>query len=630
MSSDNLLTEVERQEKYLSELPDDFEFPLFNVRHAVESQRRSGYRDTAAAAREVVDNSLEAGATRVEVVFDTEPRKKSVTAIAFIDDGSGMLPKMIRYALTWGGGTHFDDHEFMGRFGFGLPNSSINQTRRVEVFSRIGADQPLMRGTLDISHPSQFGMQTIDPPAVAALPGFVTAYLKKNDFTLDHGTVVIWHRPDRLTYKKASMLREHLLEDFGVTYRYYLNEQTNPGGLRLVVEGTVVSPVDPLFLTPGARLYLSEEEGGAQKVQEVAIAVKYWEDAETGDRHLDRIEDPSDIDKAANEGATVGAIKVTVGRLPVGFAGQKVVDEDAKKRFEIRKAHRGMAFVRANREIQTVDVFPRSQKDRSSGLGNWPLLQSYAYSWGIEVKFDPVLDEVFGITNDKQGVRPIEDFWRVLTELEIDTAAQRENRWQRTEREKVVPIVSPAGPTDAELAAQAADVGTSTKPDVPERERVRAREELEKVAEIEAAKGGGDIEKAREALEEESKRRKYRVEYEDVIGGPIYEPRWVGSQVVVYLNRQHQLYQVLYGELVRLGGKRAKGAVDLVLIALARAELTVVEEEKSLFYAAQRRAVWSPFLADALANLAAKTVGEEEEYEYEEPPATFTTPDTAA
>jgi len=62
-----------------------------------------------------------------------------------------MLPKMARYALSWGGGTHFDDPTGIGRFGFGLPNSSINQTRRVEVYTRISAKEPWTRAVLDIS-----------------------------------------------------------------------------------------------------------------------------------------------------------------------------------------------------------------------------------------------------------------------------------------------------------------------------------------------------------------------------------------------------------------------------------------------------------------------------------------------
>src|SRR5438105_80904 len=121
MTSDRLLSELERQEKYLSRLPADFKFPLFNAKQALESQRASAYRSTAAASREIIDNAIEAGADRIHVVFDTERSesgRRLVDAVAFIDNGSGMLPQMARYALTWGGGTHFDDPSGIGRFGF--------------------------------------------------------------------------------------------------------------------------------------------------------------------------------------------------------------------------------------------------------------------------------------------------------------------------------------------------------------------------------------------------------------------------------------------------------------------------------------------------------------------------------
>src|SRR4051794_10897667 len=125
------LSEIERQHKYVDPLPDNFQFPLFNAKYAIESQRASGYRNTAAAMRELVDNSVEAGADEVHVVLETDRSSgmKLVTGVAVIDNGSGMIPKMERFALTWGGGTHFDDHEFIGKFGFSLPNASINQTR---------------------------------------------------------------------------------------------------------------------------------------------------------------------------------------------------------------------------------------------------------------------------------------------------------------------------------------------------------------------------------------------------------------------------------------------------------------------------------------------------------------------
>src|SRR6266566_5105306 len=159
MITDRLISEIERQQKCLDRLPKEFIYPLFNSKQALESQRRNGYRNTAAAGREIVDNAIEAGATRIDVIFERPARTKaherseSVSAVAFIDNGSGMLPAMARFALSWGGGTHFEDPNFIGKFGFGLPNASINQTRHVEVFTRTHAKEEFNRAFLDIRHP---------------------------------------------------------------------------------------------------------------------------------------------------------------------------------------------------------------------------------------------------------------------------------------------------------------------------------------------------------------------------------------------------------------------------------------------------------------------------------------------
>lgn len=99
MTTDRLLTEIERQRKYLERLPEDFSYPLFNSKQALESQRRNGYRNTASAAREIIDDALEAGATMIHVAFERPQRTQaferqdSVSAVAFIEDGSGMLPE---------------------------------------------------------------------------------------------------------------------------------------------------------------------------------------------------------------------------------------------------------------------------------------------------------------------------------------------------------------------------------------------------------------------------------------------------------------------------------------------------------------------------------------------------------
>lgn len=624
-ADDRLLTEVERQEKYLAKLPDDFPFPLFNAAQALESQRRSGYRNTAAAAREIVDNAIEAKATRIDICFErpkqlkAHQRSESIHAMAFIDNGSGMLPKMARYALSWGSGTHFDDPAFIGKFGFGLPNASINQTKLVEVYTKTAEAPTITKATLDVRRVRQHGLHTIEAPVDATLPAFVQSYLDKAGLAFDHGTVVVWVEPDRLSYRTPALMKEHLLDDFGVTYRYLLDK------VELIIDKTKIAAVDPLFLTPHARYYLDEAKGGSRMSADYNIAVKYARDPETGIPSLSKVANLSELDRSDPDLEAAGAIYVRVARFPYGFAegasnGQKATS-DANRRFEIRKTRRGMSFVRAGREIETVDVFPKSVKDQSKGLGNWPLLQSYAYHWGVEVRFDPDLDEVFGITNDKQTVRPMEDLWRLFASENIDDQLGREQAFQRKMRkdEKAkqanAKAEKSAEPSAAETAAAAADVMAGQKPRVAERLKALVRENLEESVTQRSKVDKSSIDAARKALEDEAKRRPYVIDFYNEPRGPFYKPDWLnGSQVGVLINREHPFFQTLYSPLLSMPqGGQAKQALDILLIALARAELAVENEETANWYVTQRERAWSNFLTDAYTSLQQKMAPVDEE-----------------
>ena len=614
-TADRLLTEVERQQKYLDRLPDDFTFPLFNAAQALESQRRSGYRNTAAAAREIVDNAMEAGAARIDVCFGRPKQLKayqrsdSISAVAFIDNGSGMIPKMAQYALSWGAGTHFDDPSFIGKFGFGLPNASINQTQFVQVYTKTAGAKAVTMAWLDIREVKEHALQTISDPVEANLPDFVQAYLDKQGLAFEHGTVVVWVDPDRISYRTPALLREHLMDDFGVTYRYLLDKR------ELYVEGKKVEPVDPLFLTPGARYFLEDTKGGAKMTADWNLAVKYAEDPETHELRLTKVESMSEIDPDDPKLHAAGAVYVRVGRFPYGFAEAATGKAETvnHKRFEIRKTRRGMSFVRAGREIETVDVFPKSMRDQAKGLGNWPLLQSYAYHWGVEVRFDPTLDEVFGITNDKQTVRPIEDLWRLfaLKDVGIDAQLGREQAFQRKMRREEKQKRRNAGAkrsdesTPAENAAAAVDTIVGQKPRVADRSKASVRQKFDAEAKRRAKVDQTSLDQARKALEDEAKKRPYVIDFYDEPRGPFFKPDWESAgQVAVLINRDHPFFQTFYGPLLKLPhGAQAKQALDVLLIALARAELVLDDEQAALWYEAQRERAWSPFLADAYKSL---------------------------
>lgn len=280
-----------------------------------------------------------------------------------------------------------------------------------------------------------------------------------------------------------------------------------------------------------------------------------------------------------------------------------------------------MSFVRAGREIETVDVFPKSMKDLSKGLGKWPLLQSYAYHWGVEVRFDPQLDEIFGITNDKQTVRPLEDLWRLFASEGIDAALNRENNFQskmrkeEQEKQRQREAKKAAMATVAEKVAAQADSIGGQKPRVTERDKVKVREEAEQEAKRRAKVDQTSIDQARQAIEDEAKRRPYVIDFYDEPRGPFYKPQWAnGGQIAVMINRHHPFFQAFYAPLLGLeGGGHAKQALDVLLIALARAELGIEDDACAAWYEAQRERAWSTFLFDAYKMLQQTTAPVDEE-----------------
>jgi hypothetical protein len=590
-----LLSEVERQDQYLSELPKDYNYPLFSGKQAVESQRRSGYKDSARAAREIVDNAIEAGAKNISIVFERagegarakSARRDGVSSVAFIDDGPGMRPNMIRAALTWGGGTHFKRPGRIGRFGFGLPNSSINQTRRLEVYSKTPDAPTWSMGFLDINDGSipEYGLITIAPPkAGVSLPAFVQAHLDRMGVVLTSGTVVVWVKPDRLTYRTANQLAQHMLEDFGVAYRYLLDE------FALVVDSREVTKVDPLFLMKDAMFHRGPDDGGATCSFEKTLAVKYYRDESTGGQHLDLLTTKDALAQARREkGAVVGTMHVRVARFPYGFAiGAErnvqgvTLDDSSKKRFAIRKPRRGMCFVRGGREIDTVNVFP---SDRS--LGDWPLLQGYAYHWGAELSFDPQLDEAFGIGNDKQTVRPIEDFWRVLHEAEVDAALREEQKWQAEARKKKDEelaqreVETPDDTAATQAASVAAEV-VGTLP-LPPEEKAKARDEVKRRVKERAAKDSVSEDEAERAIEDEASRKPFAIGFFESDGGVFFKPTFGnGLQKVALINKLHPFFKLFYAPLVAKRDARARGAVDLLLLGLAEAELAAAGHSKTV------------------------------------------------
>ncbi len=331
----------------------DQDFSIVAVDRFIQATRDSGYKGTASAVAELVDNSLQAGATSIAVsVMVDEDEDQHPLILTVIDNGSGMDSRTLRTALRFGGSTRFDDRRGLGRYGMGLPNSSLSQAQRVTVHTWTTGRGQVLTSYLDLEEIVSGKLTEVPKPSRVRRPEFVNGY--------GSGTAVTWSRCDRLDNRRISTITRKLLVALGRRFRHFLW-----GGTTITVNGDAVQPIDPLFLHPDA-LYSGASQFAEELVYEIAT-------------------DPEDLSKT-------GFVKVRFSELPVA-EWSKLSNKEKRARGIAKGA--GVSVVRCGREVDYGWFFLGGK--RRENYDDW---------WRCEIMFDPILDEAFGITHTKQQIRP--------------------------------------------------------------------------------------------------------------------------------------------------------------------------------------------------------------------------------
>jgi hypothetical protein len=101
----------------------------------LQSMRDIGYSFQSAVA-DIVDNSISAGASRIELLNGV--RRNDVPYVAIVDNGCGMSNDELIAAMRHGSRDPRDvrEDQDLGRFGLGLKTASLSQCRRLTVISR--------------------------------------------------------------------------------------------------------------------------------------------------------------------------------------------------------------------------------------------------------------------------------------------------------------------------------------------------------------------------------------------------------------------------------------------------------------------------------------------------------------
>ena len=355
----------------------------------IESLRDNGYNNAAYALAELIDNSLQAKATRVEVGFIeeqlTERKNYVVTEISLWDNGKGMDAETLRIAMQFGGGSNRNDSAGMGKFGMGLPNSSISQCKKVEVWSWQNGEDP--RYTyLDVDEMKAGTLEEVPEAIFKAIPGkYEKAFFTKRP---NSGTLILWTKLDRLNWKTGKSIYRHCEHLVGRMYRGFISDENikiesityrKSGEDKLDVwDRDTFKANDPMYLIKNTSLPelpgSYKNEAFFEKLDQEVISIEYI-DADGNPKRDDVTITTSMVKKSIAD----KILKTTTGRL-----GGTAWGKHCKKNI-------GVSILRANRELVLRDSFFTSQLRETKGR-----------FIGIEVSFPPSLDSVFGVTNNKQ------------------------------------------------------------------------------------------------------------------------------------------------------------------------------------------------------------------------------------
>ena len=210
----------------------------------INSMRAMGYSFESALA-DIVDNSVSAKSTRIEIICPTAD--DATPFLCILDNGCGMsrdrLIESMRYACR--NPDHARERSDLGRFGLGLKTASMSQCSRLTVLSKTsegvtGAvwDLKVIRETEDWSLLLLSDNDCKQVPRYESLDAF------------DSGTMVVWEDFDRMDLgsdpihallEKVGLGAEHLSLIF---HRFITGEKDLPK-IDIYVNGTSLEAKDP-------------------------------------------------------------------------------------------------------------------------------------------------------------------------------------------------------------------------------------------------------------------------------------------------------------------------------------------------------------------------------------------------
>jgi hypothetical protein len=544
----------------------------------------------------LIDNSLQAGAKNVQLLCGEEEvdgnRNNKITRIgqiAILDDGGGMDEKTLRLSLQFGNGTHLEteNQQGIGKFGMGLPASSISQCTLVEVWSWQDGVDNANYTYLDIHQIRKKQLMEIPKPKKHKIPKIYSRIGK--DFGKS-GTLVVWSNLDRIFWRRAEAIIANSEFLIGRLYRKFLDKKKC--SIRMVafnLNDLINIKIDRYAL-PNDPMYLMDKTSCPAPFDKKAMFEEF------GDRELKMPVKYNGKQYPVIVRFSVAKKEARMGDNP----GNKPHGKHAKNNV-------GVSLVRANREIE----LDKSWTIQHEVTERW---------WGIELDFPSELDELFGLTNNKQyatnfshlaevdyndlrGNKTITEYQQELEDQEDPIApilelgsriksnlsAMRKYNDTQTKGARTANLMSESNEDSPESIAtkitrEMIDEGFTSKND--EQEKLPVKERIEQIEKV-LIDQGLDAEDAKQISKTATDfGLKYVFAHADIQTPAFFTVRPKAGTIIITLNTEHPAYDKLMEivdediedasreELIdRLS--RARDGLKLLLEAWARYEDTL-------------------------------------------------------
>ena len=354
---------------------------LFMPQMTVRAMRDSRYRHPANAIAELIDNSIDARANRVDLLIrETEQmvstrRRWRIDQIGVFDNGQGMSARALVQALRFGGRQQSGSINRIGKYGMGLPTSSVSQCRRVDVWTWQDDIQKAVHSYIDVDLVEE-GTQIAVPDAdQEPIPDEWMSLVARETLNPNRGTLVVWSRPDRIKVQALTIVRQ-VEEEIGRIYRHYINAKDLHIRMASIRNGEAQPYIDQP-VRPNDPLYQMRDSSTPQPWNEAPMF------EEAGSREFEiQVEGQEErvmVNFAIAKREALGEHK---GDLP----GNRLYGKHALKNM-------GISVVRENREILLENYFIREAGGGAVPQNRW---------WGCEIRFNSGADSLFGIDHNKQ------------------------------------------------------------------------------------------------------------------------------------------------------------------------------------------------------------------------------------